>query len=126
MSSSKTNKFLPDNIEFFPAAVEDFLALDRSQQIKVIKALQKISRAPLKFGKELENQTERPLSGYRSIYVDRKSIRIIWKVGQNKTIKIAIIAGIAKRDGMFAYKLVSKRKDEFEKFVEQLIKMTST
>jgi hypothetical protein len=112
---------LPDNIKFFPAAVEDFLGLDKSRQIKVIKALQKISRAPSRFGKELENQSGRPLSGYRSIYVDNKSIRIIWKVTEKEMIEVAIIAGIAERDEMFAYKLVSRRKEDFERFFEQFI-----
>jgi hypothetical protein len=122
MSNSKPSKLLPDNVKFFPAAVEDFLGLDKSQQIKVIKALQKISKAPSKVGKELENQTGRPLAGYRSIYVDKKSIHIIWKVNENKTIEVAIVAGIAERDGMLAYKLVSRRKNDFEKFIEHLMK----
>lgn len=122
MSNSKPSKLLPDNVKFFPAAVEDFLGLDKSQQIKVIKALQKISKAPSKFGKELENQAGRPLAGYRSIYVDKKSIHIIWKVTENETIEVAIVAGIAERDGMLAYKLVSRRKNDFEKFIEHLMK----
>lgn len=121
MSNSKLINLLPDNIKFYPAAVEDFLSLDKSRQIKVVKALQKISKAPSEFGKELENQAGRPLAGYRSIYVDKRSIRIIWKITKLNVVKVAIITGIAERDGMFAYKLVSIRKDDFEKFIEQLI-----
>jgi hypothetical protein len=113
---------LPENIKFFPAAVDDFLNFDKSRQIKIIKALQKISKAPSCFGKELENQAGRPLSGYRSIYVDNKSIRIIWKVAQMNIVEVAIIAGIVERDGMIAYKLASIRKGEFEEFVNRLLK----
>lgn len=42
-------------------------------------------------------------------------MRIIWKVSNGKTIEIAIIASIAKRDGMLVYKLVPNRKDNFWK-----------
>ncbi|MBO8129157.1 MAG: hypothetical protein H0Z39_08170 [Peptococcaceae bacterium] len=112
---------MPDNIKFYPAAVKDFLSLDKSRQVKVVKALQKIAKAPSEFGKELENQASRLLAGYRSIYVDKRSIRIIWKITELNVVEVAIIAGIAERDGMFAYKLVSRRKDNFEKFIEKLI-----
>ena len=77
MSTSKMIDLVPANVKFFPAAEADFLGLDKSRQIKVIKALQKISRAPSAFGKELENQSGRPLAGYRSVYVDNRSLRII-------------------------------------------------
>lgn len=121
MSNSKLINLLPDNIKFYPAAVKDFLSLDKSRQVKVVKALQKIAKAPSEFGKELENQASRLLAGYRSIYVDKRSIRIIWKITELNVVEVAIIAGIAERDGMFAYKLVSRRKDNFEKFIEKLI-----
>jgi len=120
MSNSKLSELLPDNVKFFPAAVEDFLALDRSRQIKVIKALQKISKAPSKFGKGLKNQAGRMLAGYRSVYVDKKSLRIIWKVVKNETVEVIIIAGIAERDKLAAYELVSKRKINLEEFIQKI------
>jgi hypothetical protein len=113
---------LPANVKFFPAAEADFLVLDKSRQIKVIKALQKIFRAPSAFGKELENQAGRPLAGYRSVYVDNRALRIIWRVSELQAIEIAIIAGIAEREGMLVYKLVSRRRGELERFIEELIK----
>ncbi|MCL6446966.1 MAG: hypothetical protein K6U04_02265 [Armatimonadetes bacterium] len=72
--------------------------------------------------KELENQAGRPLVGYRSVYVDNRSLRIIWKVTELQVIEVAIIAGIAEREGMFAYKLVSRRRGELEKFIKELVK----
>lgn len=120
MSNSKLSELLPDNVKFFPAAVKDFLALDGSRQIKVIKALQKISKAPSKFGKELKNQAGRMLAGYRSVYVDKKSLRIIWKVVKNETVEVIIIAGIAERDKLAAYELVSKRKINLEEFIQKI------
>jgi hypothetical protein len=108
---------LPDNVKLFPAAANDFLGLDKGKQIKVIKALQKISKSPTKFGKALENQPNRPLSGFRSIYVDKKSLRIIWKVTDSNLAEVIIVAAIAERDGLLAYKLVSSRKEAVEAFM---------
>ncbi len=122
MSTSKMSDLLPANVKFFPAAEADFLVLDKSRQIKVIKALQKIFRAPSAFGKELENQAGRPLAGYRSVYVDNRALRIIWRVSELQAIEIAITAGIAEREGMLVYKLVSRRRGELERFIEELIK----
>ncbi|NLK52501.1 MAG: hypothetical protein GX295_08675 [Syntrophomonadaceae bacterium] len=115
-----TTNYLPDNIKFFPAAAEDFFSLDKGRQIKVIKALQKIAQAPALFGKELENQVNRPLSGYRSIYVDKKSVRIIWKVTELGIMEIVVVAGIAEREGMLVYQLVAKRKEDLEEYISRL------
>jgi mRNA interferase RelE/StbE len=120
MSKSMLTSLLPNNVKLFPAAADDFLSLDKGRQIKVIKALQKISKSPTKFGKTLENKPDRPLSGFRSIYVDNKSIRIIWKVTASNQIEVAVVAGIAERDGLFAYKLVSSRKEAVEVFMLSL------
>ena len=115
MSKSMLTDLLPDNVKLFPAAANDFLGLDKGKQIKVIKALQKISKSPTKFGKALENQPNRPLSGFRSIYVDKKSL--IWKVTDSNLAEVIIVAAIAERDGLLAYKLVSSRKEAVEAFM---------
>ncbi|GEA16552.1 hypothetical protein E308F_27980 [Moorella sp. E308F] len=70
----------------------------------------------------MENQAGRPLAGYRSVYVDNRSLRIIWKVTELQVIEVAIIAGIAEREGMLAYKLVSRRREELERFIKELVK----
>lgn len=120
MSNLKLTDILPGNIKFFPDAVNDFLSLDKGRQIKVIKALQKISTAPNQFGKPLENQIGRPLSGFRSIYVDKKAIRIIWKVAVSGEIEVAIVAGIAERQGLLAYELAAKRSQDIESFISRI------
>ncbi len=51
MSKSMLTSFLPDNVKFFPATADDFLSLDKSRQIKVIKALWKLSRNPTSLGR---------------------------------------------------------------------------
>lgn len=120
MSKSMLTNLLPDNVKLFPAAADDFLKLDKGRQIKVIKALQKMSKNPTKFGKVLENRPNRPLSGFRSIYVDKKSLRIIWKVTDSNIVEVAVVAGIAARDGLVAYKLVSSRKEAVEAYMLSL------
>ncbi|GAW93527.1 hypothetical protein Moth_0655 [Calderihabitans maritimus] len=115
------SNILPDNVKLYPEAVEDFLSLDKGRQIKVIKALQKIARAPSQYGKPLENQDGRPLAGFRSIYVDRKSLRIIWTVAESGTIEVAVVAGIAERDGLLAYRLVASRRQKFDEFLQKLL-----
>ncbi len=120
MSKSMLTNLLPDNVKLFPAAADDILKLDKGRQIKVIKALQKISKKPTKFGKTLENRPNRPLSGFRSIYVDKKSLRIIWKVTDSNIVEVAVVAGIAACDGLVAYKLVSSRKEAVEAYMLSL------
>lgn len=121
MSNLKTNDSIPDNIVFYPEAAEDFSNLDKRRKIIVIKALQKISRSPGQFGKPLENQPNRPLAGFRSIYVDNKAVRIIWTVVKPGQIKVAIVAGIAERDNLLVYSLAATRKKGIDEFIEKLI-----
>ncbi|MCL4516726.1 MAG: hypothetical protein M1379_14235 [Firmicutes bacterium] len=125
MSISKLTELLPENVKFFPDAEADFLSLDKSRQIKVVKALQKIAAAPDQFGKPLENQKGRPLAGLRSIYVDKKSLRIIWQVAESGKIEIAVVAGIAERNGLFAYELAARRRLDVNEFVKRLLDQLS-
>ncbi len=48
--------------------------------------------------------------------MDKKSIRIIWKVADSDLIEVAVVAGIAERDGLLAYKLVSSPKRSYRSF----------
>lgn len=121
MSNSKLSELLPANVRFYPEAEEDFLALDRGRQIKVIKALDRIAKAPRQLGKPLENQPGRLLAGFRSIYVDKKSIRIVWQAASSGEVEVAVVAGIAERDGLFVYDLVAKRRQEVESLVARVV-----
>lgn len=111
---------IPGSVLFLPAAEEDLFELDRSRQIKVFKALWKIAAHPVHIGKPLENQAGRPLSGFRSVYVDKKSVRIVWKAASHGRVEIVLVAGIATRDRMYVYELVSRRRGEVERLIRQL------
>jgi len=66
MSKSSLSDLLPSGVWLFPDAADDLEALDKERRILVIKALKKIAQNPSAFGKELGNQQERPLAGFRS------------------------------------------------------------
>jgi len=117
MSKSSLTDLLPANVWFFPDALEDFLALDRSRQIMVLKALHKIASGPSQFGKPLGNQQDRHLAGFRSAYVDRKSIRIVWRVADDGRVEVAVIAAILEREGMEVYETAAKRREVLDRWL---------
>lgn len=116
---------IPSNIRFFPDAERDFLKLDKGSQIKVAKAVLKISRAPREIGKPLENQAGRALAGFRTVYVDDRRLRVVWRVLDSGTIEIAVVAAIAVRDGLEAYNLTTKRRPELERFIDKVTRELS-
>ena len=80
--------------------------LDHNQKILVFKQLKKLSTSP-ELGVKLGNKAGFDLSGCRKIYVDKKKIRIVYKIVEDEII-VEIIA-IGKRDEMEVYKKASQR-----------------
>ena len=119
MPTSKRSDPIPPNVWFYPEAEQDFLLLDRSRQILVLKAIWKIARAPAQFGKPLANQEGRPLAGFRSVYVDGKSIRIVWTVASDGTAHIAVIADVAEREGFQVYETAARRRVQLREWIER-------
>ena len=89
-----------------PEAAQDIKALDHAVQLLVFKQFKKISQTPF-IGVQLGNKMGMDLSGYRKIYVDKKRIRIVYKIFEER-ILIQIIA-VGKREGMNVYQKASKR-----------------
>lgn len=75
----------------------------------VLKQIKKISISPT-LGKKLGSRKDLDLIGYRKRYVDRKKIRIVYKI-VDQNILIQIIA-IGKREEMAAYQNAFDRIDE--------------
>lgn len=121
MSKSRLSDLLPTNVWFFPDAEADFLALDRARQIMVLRALYKIARAPSELGKPLGNQHDRHLTGFRSAYVDRKSIRIVWRVTDGDRVEVAVVAAVLEREGMHAYEVAAKRRQALDAWLKEKI-----
>ena len=93
-------------ILFHPDAVREIEKLDNRVQLLVFKQIKKLSITPC-LGHELGSRQGVGLTGYRKIYVDKKKIRIVYKIIDEK-ILVKIIA-VGKRENMNVYKAAVKR-----------------
>lgn len=80
--------------------------LSKSQQILVFKQFKKLSTSP-QLGELLGNQNGYDLSGCRKLYVDKKRIRIVYKIIDSQIV-VEVIA-IGKREGMEVYRNANDR-----------------
>ena len=98
-----------------PQAAEEIAALDHRVKLLVFKQIKKLSQMP-GLGAHLGNKMGMDLSGFRKVYVDKKRIRIVYKIVE-KLILVQIIA-VGKRDGMQVYKKATERtQPQLEKAV---------
>ena len=97
---------------FHPDAAKEIACLDNRVKILVLKQIKKLSLAP-GLGSELGNRQGIDLSGYRKLYADKKRIRIVYKIVDEKLL-IQIIA-VGRREGMKVYqKAATRLTDNFE------------
>lgn len=96
-------------VVFHPEAAKELSSLDNRVKIMVLKQIKKISISPT-LGKKLGSRMSLDLTGYRKLYVDRKKIRIVYKIVDQKVL-IKIIA-IGKREEMAVYQNAFDRIDE--------------
>ncbi|MBN2823742.1 MAG: type II toxin-antitoxin system RelE/ParE family toxin [Campylobacterales bacterium] len=89
-----------------PLAQEDMNALPKSQQVLVLKQFKKLKNSP-QLGDTLGNKNGYDLSGCRKLYVDKKRIRIVYKIVDAQII-VEVIA-IGKREDMEVYYKASSR-----------------
>jgi len=85
---------------------EDLKALSKAQLILVGKQFKKLSTSP-QLGELLGNQNGYDLSGCRKLYVDKKRIRIVYKIIDSQIV-VEVIA-IGKREGMEVYRNANDR-----------------
>jgi mRNA interferase RelE/StbE len=88
---------------------DDLRTLSRAQQILVGKQFKKLSTSP-QLGDKLGNKNGYDLSGCQKLYVDKKRIRIVYRVVDEEII-VEVIA-IGKRDDMEVYQKASVRKEK--------------
>ena len=78
---SKSVKFdWPDNVFFEKAAIDDFDALDRTQQIAVYKALKKVAKNPQPRPKGYGKPLGKELASYMKIKLLDYGIRVIYRL----------------------------------------------
>ncbi|MDQ7085498.1 MAG: type II toxin-antitoxin system RelE/ParE family toxin [Sulfurovum sp.] len=94
------------NLIVHPDANKELSALTKSQIILVYKQFKKISKSP-ELGQLLGNKNNYDLSGCRKMYVDKKRIRIVYQIIEDKIV-VEVIA-IGKRDDMEVYANASLR-----------------
>ena len=93
-------------IFFHPDAAEEIANLDNSVRIPVLKQIQKLATTP-GLGAELGNKHGFDLTGYRKLYADKKRIRIVYKIIDEKVL-VQVIA-VGKRDSMEVYNAAANR-----------------
>jgi mRNA interferase RelE/StbE len=99
-------------IEYIEEAKKDLQALDHSQQVQVLKAIQKVSANPLPaseggYGKPLGNHPSSPLAGYLKIKLVKFGLRVVYCLVREKTTMKIIV--ISVRDDEKVYQLARKR-----------------
>lgn len=100
------------SIEYLREAQDDLRALDRSQQIQVLKAIQKVSANPLPqseggYGKPLGSHNGNNLTGYLKIKLLKLGLRVVYQVIREGSIMKIVI--ISVRDDETVYKLAKSR-----------------
>ena len=85
---------------------DDLSKLSYTQKLLVFKQFKKIEKSP-QLGQLLGNKAGYDLSGCRKIYVDKKKIRIVYQIIDDKII-VEVIA-VGKRDDMDVYLKASER-----------------
>ena len=88
------------------AAAEDFRRLDGSLKEPVAKQLRNLETAP-RLGKHLRNRAGLDLTGYYKLYAAKKSIRIIYRIIDQKILVEA--AAMGKREDLAVYLEALKR-----------------
>lgn len=99
-------------IEYIEEAQHDFDKLDHSQQIKVLKAIQKVAQNPLPtnkggYGKPLGHKPSSNLTGMLKIKLVKEGLRVVYKNIINDNVMRIIV--ISVRNDEIAYKLAESR-----------------
>lgn len=93
-------------------AIRDMKRLDHSQQIVVVKAIDKVSVNPLPvteggYGKPLGNQVTGNLSGYLKIKLRSHGMRIVYRLSREETAMRVLVVSV--RDDDTVYKMAQQR-----------------
>jgi len=93
-------------VKFDPEAYREYQSLDGSVKKMVYKQIEKLKERP-QLGEELGNKAGMDLTGYRKLYVNKKQIRIVYRI--EKAVLVVVIVGIGKREDMEIYRQAAKR-----------------
>lgn len=99
-------------VEYIKEAVQDLLALDHSQKLQVLKAIEKVSANPLpasegELGKPLGSHSGNSLTGYLKIKLLKLGLRVVYQVVREGSVMKIIV--ISVRNDETVYKVARKR-----------------
>lgn len=97
---------MPYKLVLHPKVAKDFKKLSKSQTELVFKQFKKLEVSP-ELGVLLGNKSTYHLEGCRKLYVDKKKIRIVYKIIDEEILVEVIVIG--KRDDMAVYKEANER-----------------
>ena len=100
-------------VEYSRDAAKDLLSLNRSQQMVVVKAIDKVSGNPLPdteggYGKPLGNHVTGKLSGYLKIKLRHHGLRVVYRLVREDAVMKTLV--ISVRDDDTVYKLTQQRE----------------
>jgi len=99
-------------VEYTEEAAKDLEALDYSQQLYVLKAINKVAENPLPnseggLGKPLGNHLTGNLSGFLKIKLLKQGLRVVYRIVKDQEIMRIII--ISVRDDDTVYRIAMTR-----------------
>jgi mRNA interferase RelE/StbE len=101
-------------VEYLKEALADLKALDHSQQLQVLKAIDKVSQNPLPnieggYGKPLGSKSNNNLTGYFKIKLLKLGIRVVYGLVREHGIMRIIVISIREDD--IVYEVAADRLD---------------
>lgn len=93
-------------VTFHAEVDNDFKELGHSVTQLVFKKLKKIAQNPI-IGIDLGNRANLNLVGYKKVYVDKKRVRIVYKIIEDEIVVYVVAVG--KRADMEVYQKASER-----------------
>ena len=93
-------------LTFKEGVEKDLSKLSHAQEMLVLKQFVKLQNSP-ELGQPLGNKAGYNLSGCRKMYVDKKKIRIVYRIIDEEIVVEVIVIG--KRDDMKVYAEASER-----------------
>ena len=102
-------------VQYLKEALKDLKSLDNSQQLQVLKAIDKVSKNPLPnfeggYGKPLGNKSNTNLTGYFKIKLLKLGIRVVYGLVKEQGIMRIIVISVREDDTV--YQIAVDRVDD--------------
>ena len=102
-------------VKYLKEALKDLKSLDNSQQLQVLKAIDKVSKNPLPnfeggYGKTLGNKSNTNLTGYFKIKLLKLGIRVVYGLVREQGIMRIIVISVREDDTV--YQIAVDRVDD--------------